>query len=168
MELGLILQDDLSLSDYRALAAFRFQIRRFLHFSEVAAKDEGLEPQQHQMLLAILALEQDGGPTVGNLASHLLIQHHSAVGLVDRLATRGLVERMRGGGDRRQVRIGLTRAGEDKLRRLSAQHRVELRSSGRLLVSALAELLDGLSTIPAGPASGLAPKKEDVSETENR
>src|SRR5579863_159724 len=111
-------QDDLSLSDYHALAAFRYQIRRFLHFSEEAARNEGLEPQQHQMLLAIQTSDQNSGPTIGNLAEHLLIQHHSAVGLVDRLAVRGLVERIRGGEDRRQVRIRLTPAGNDKLRRL--------------------------------------------------
>lgn len=160
-----VTQDDLSISDYQALAAFRYQIRRFLHFSEAAAKDEGLEPQQHQMLLAIRALEHDGGPTVGDLADHLVIQHHSAVGLVDRLAGRGLVERIRGGEDRRQVRVRLTRQAEDKLRRLSAQHRAELRNSGPLLVAALAELIEGLSTIPGGQASKPGPDEEDVSET---
>jgi DNA-binding MarR family transcriptional regulator len=160
-----ITQDDLSLSDYRALAAFRYQIRRFLHFSESAAKDEGLEPQQHQMLLAIRALEQDGGPTVGNLAHHLVIQHHSTVGLVDRLASHGLVERIRGGEDRRQVRVRLTLAGADKLRRLSAQHRAELRNSGPLLVAALGGLLEGLITTSTGHDPMLAAKERDVFET---
>jgi DNA-binding MarR family transcriptional regulator len=157
-------QDDLSHSDYHALAAFRYQIRRFLHFSEAAAKDEGLEPQQHQMLLAIRALEPDG-PTIGDLASHLLIQHHSAVGLVDRLAGRGLVERIRGGEDRRQVRVRLTAEAEDKLRRLSAQHRAELLNSGPLLVDALGALLGGLSTESIGQAPRLVPEERDVSET---
>jgi DNA-binding MarR family transcriptional regulator len=160
-----VTQDELSLSDYQALAAFRCQIRRFLHFSEAVARDEGLEPQQHQMLLAIRALDLDGGPTVGDLAGHLLIQHHSAVGLVDRLASRGLVERTRGGEDRRQVRVRLTPEAEDKLRRLSAQHRAELRHSGPLLVAALAELLEGLSTTPIGQASTLVPEEGDVPET---
>ena len=156
-------QDDLSISDYQALAAFRFQIRRFLHFSEAAARDEGLEPQQHQMLLAIRALDKDGSPTIGNLATHLLIRLHSAVGMVDRLAVRGLVERVRGEEDRRQVRIRLTPAGERKLTRLSAQHRDELRNSGPLLVAALGALLEGLSTTPA--AQMLTPEERDVLET---
>jgi DNA-binding MarR family transcriptional regulator len=160
-----VTQDDLSISDYQALAAFRYQIRRFLHFSEAAAKDEGLEPQQHQMLLAIRALEQDASPTVGDLAGHLLIQHHSAVGLVDRLAGRGLVERVRGGEDRRQVRVRLTPDAEDKLRRLSAQHRAELLNSGPLLVSALGALLEGLPTKPIGQR--LVPEERDVSETKD-
>ena len=95
-------------ADYRALSQFRFHIRRFLHFSEEAARAEGLEPQQHQMLLAIQALDGGEGPTIGELADHLVIRHHSAVGLVDRLTARGLAERFRGNGDRRQVRVRLT------------------------------------------------------------
>jgi DNA-binding MarR family transcriptional regulator len=152
-------QNDLSLSDYLALAAFRYQIRRFLHFSEEAARNEGLEPQQHQMLLAIHTADQNGGPTIGNLAEHLLIQHHSAVGLVDRLAVRGLVERMRGAEDRRQVRIRLTPAGNHKLRLLSAEHRDELRNSGPSLVAALGVLLEGLSTTSV--------EERDASETQD-
>src|SRR5271157_1010778 len=84
---------DLSISDYQALGQFRYQIRRFLHFSEEAARAEDLEPQQHQMMLAIRAWAEPGPPTIGGLAAHLLLKHHSAVGLIDRLAERGLVER---------------------------------------------------------------------------
>jgi len=131
----------LTAADYRSLGAFRYQIRRFLHFSEEAAKAEGLEPQQHQMLLAVRALDEPEGPTVGSLAEHLIIRHHSAVGLIDRLAERGLVERTRGQEDRRQVRVRLTAEGEGKLRRLSTAHREELRTSGRMLVETLGGLL---------------------------
>ncbi len=128
--------------DYRALGNFRFQIRRFLHFSEEAARREGLEPQQHQLMLAIRSLEEGAdGPTIGLLAEHLLIRHHSAVGLIDRLAERHLVERVRAERDRRQVRVRLTPAGEDKLNRLSRAHHDELQVTGPLLVSALARLL---------------------------
>ena len=132
---------DLPPSDYHALDAFRYQIRRFLHFSEEAARAEGLEPQQHQLLLAIRGSREPGGPTVGSLAAHLLIRHHSAVGLVDRLAARGLVERTRASGDRRQVRVSLTPDGAETLRRLSKMHRAELRTTGPLLVGALGALL---------------------------
>jgi len=131
----------LTAADYRSLGAFRYQIRRFLHFSEEAAKAEGLEPQQHQMLLAVRAVDEPEGPTVGSLAEHLIIRHHSAVGLIDRLAERGLVERTRGQEDRRQVRVRLTAEGEGKLRRLSTAHREELRTSGRMLVETLGGLL---------------------------
>jgi DNA-binding MarR family transcriptional regulator len=135
---------DISSVDYKALADFRYQIRKFLHFSEEAARAEGLEPQQHQMLLAIKALDDTCGPTVGHLAEHLLIRHHSAVGLIDRLEERQLVRRVRAiDGDRRQVSVQMTREGEDKLRRLASVHRSELLTSDPGLVKALQALLEG-------------------------
>jgi DNA-binding MarR family transcriptional regulator len=136
---------DLSASDYRALGNFRYEIRKFLYFSEEAARAEGLEPQQHQLLLAIkaLALEGTSGPTVGSLAENLFIRHHSAVGLIDRLEERHLVKRVRASdGDRRQVSVQLTREGEEKLMRLASVHRAELLSSDPGLVHALQELLE--------------------------
>jgi DNA-binding MarR family transcriptional regulator len=129
-------------ADYRALSAFRYHIRRFLHFSEEAARSEGLEPQQHQLLLAIQGLAEAEGPTIGELADHLVLKHHSAVGLVDRLEARRLVERVRGDGDRRQVRVRLTSDGAEKLERLSALHQDELRDSGPHLVEALKHVID--------------------------
>jgi DNA-binding MarR family transcriptional regulator len=132
---------DLTDADYRALADFRLQIRRFLHFSEEAARYEGLEPQQHQFLLTVRALSGAHGPTVGEIAAHLLIRHHSAVGLADRLVDRGLVERVRGGRDRRQVRIRLTTLGEHAIMRLSATHRAALLNTGPVLVKSLGALL---------------------------
>jgi DNA-binding MarR family transcriptional regulator len=128
-------------ADYRALADFRFQIRRFLHFSEEAARSQGLEPQQQQFLLTVRALTGSLGPTVGEIAGHLLIRHHSAVGLADRLVEHGLVKRVRGAGDRRQVRIRLTTQGKKTITRLSTIHRSELLSSGPLLVESLGALL---------------------------
>jgi DNA-binding MarR family transcriptional regulator len=132
---------DLSSASFRALADFRYQIRRFLHFSEEAAGAEGLEPQQHQMMLAIRALDDGAGPAIGALADHLFIRHHSAVGLIDRLEERRLVERARTEPDRRLVRVKLTPAGKQKLHRLSRAHRTELRNSGPRLVETLDALL---------------------------
>ena len=150
---------DLNAQDYARLGEFRYRIRRFLHFSEDAAREEQLEPQQHQMLLAIRAVVDPEGPTIGSLAEHLLIRHHSAVGLIDRLEERGLVTRVRSMTDRRQVRVHLTETGESKLKRLASIHRAELRTSGPVLVRTLQALLDGLSLPPAGQ------KGEDVSTT---
>jgi DNA-binding MarR family transcriptional regulator len=135
---------DLARSDYQALSDFRYHIRKFLHFSEEAARAVGLEPHQHQMLLAVKALDEGDGPTVGCLASHLLIRHHSAVGLLDRLEERQLIKRIRAtGDDRRKVSVHLTREGEAKLRHLARVHRAELRTSGPDLVRALQALLEG-------------------------
>jgi len=142
------LSETLTGDDYYALGEFRLRIRRFLHFSEFAARQEGLEPQQHQLLLAVRCLQRDNGPTIGELAEHLLIRHHSAVGLIDRMEERGLIERVRGAGDRRQVKVSLTASGADKLERLSETHRAELRNSGPALVEALSGLLRRLHADP--------------------
>ena len=113
---------------YRALAEFRHQIRRFLHFSEQAARAAGLEPQQHQLLLAVKGLPPGDLATIRNIAERLQLRHHSTVELVDRLVRRGLVRRRRNPRDRREVLIGLTRQGEAILRQLSVHHVAELRA----------------------------------------
>jgi Transcriptional regulators len=128
---------DLSLSEYRALAEFRHQIRRFLQFSAEAARAHGLEPQQHQLLLSLKGLPEDGRPTIRELAERLQIQHHSAVELVDRLAERGAISRAHTGADRREVQLRLTRKGSTMLRRLSLAHHTELEKTGPVLVKAL-------------------------------
>jgi DNA-binding MarR family transcriptional regulator len=130
---------DLTAADYQALAEFRYQIRRFLRFSEQAARRAGLEPAQHQLLLAIKA--HPGGPTVGELAERLQLRHHSTVGLIDRLAQGGLVRRNRAAGDRRQVCVRLTPKGQAVLRKLSLEHRAELGSAGSTLADALQAIL---------------------------
>ena len=128
--------------DYQSLAEFRHQIRRFLHFSEQAARLAGLEPQQHQLLLALRGLAASGKPaSIGALAELLQIQHHSAVELVDRLADRGLVTRSRAPSDRRQVLIGLTPRGEAELKKLAVCHLDELQKNGPALVAALETLI---------------------------
>jgi DNA-binding MarR family transcriptional regulator len=130
--------ESITQSDYAALAEFRYQIRRFLHFSERAARATGMEPQQHQLLLAIKGVvESKEEPSIGILAERLQLQHHSTGELVDRLVERGLVSRSRAPGDRRQVLIYLTARGEAELEKLSAFHLAELRTNGPALVSAL-------------------------------
>lgn len=126
--------------DYTALAELRYQIRRFLRFSEEASRAAGIEPQQHQLLLAIKGLPADRMPTIGTLAERLQLQHHSAVELVDRTVQRNLVRRVRGTADQRQVFIRLTAKGERTLRDLSVHHRDMLREAG----PGLADVLNGM------------------------
>jgi len=121
------------------LAEFRYQIRRFLRFSEEAARCAGLEPAQHQLLLAVKA--HPGPTTVSDLAERLQLQHHSVVGLLDRLAACGLVRRRRAEVDRRCVCVELTRKGEAALSKLTLEHRAELRTGGKALAAALREIL---------------------------
>ena len=123
--------------EYEALAEFRTQIRQFLAFSENAARAAGLEPAQHQALLALKGLPPGERPTIGAVAQRLLVRHHSAVGLVDRLAQRGLVRRLPGEEDGREIHLQITPAGEKVLRRLALAHRAELRSAAPKLVRSL-------------------------------
>ena len=123
--------------DYSALADFRYEIRRFLNFSETAARVAGIEPHQHQALLAIKGLPARQIATVGVLAERLHIQHHSAVELTDRLQAKGLIRRSRGQQDRREVVLQVTLRGERLLRALSLSHRAELQSAGPRLIAAL-------------------------------
>lgn len=129
--------------DYQSLAELRHQIRRFLHFSEQNARQAGLEPRQHQLMLALKGLPPGRRPRVAEIAERLQIQHHSAVELVNRLAEGGLVKRHRGTQDRREVLLSLTPKGEKVLRELSLQHRAELRNAGPALVKALRQVTSG-------------------------
>jgi DNA-binding MarR family transcriptional regulator len=120
----------LTKSDYEMLAAFRYALRQFIHFSEGAAKAAGITPQQHQAMLAIKGFPARDRVTVGELAERLQLRHHSAVGLVDRLMLEKLVARLPSASDRRQVLIQLTSRGEEVLEKLSSIHREELKRIG--------------------------------------
>jgi len=116
----------LSDADYRRLLEFRTELRRFLHWSEEEAKREGLTTAQHQLLLAVRGHPGPQPPTVGDVAEALLLRHHSATGLVDRTVQAGYLCRTRDHADQRVVRLAVTRAGANKLARLSQRHLEEL------------------------------------------
>lgn len=111
-------------ADYRRLLGFRDGLRRFLHWSEEQAKAAGLTPAQHQLLLAVRG--HGGPPTIGELADHLLLRHHSVVELVDRAEQAGLVRRESDRADHRIVHVRLTASGARRLATLSAAHLEEL------------------------------------------
>jgi DNA-binding MarR family transcriptional regulator len=106
-------------------------------FSEEAARSKGIEPQQHQLLLAVKGLPRDTRPTITALSHRLCLRHHSTVELVDRLVDRGAARRRHGGQDHREVLIELTPYGEALLHRLSVLHWEELRVSGPALAESL-------------------------------
>ena len=114
-------------SDYRRLLVFRDGLRRFLRWSEDQAAAVGLTPAQHQLLLAIRGHAGATAPSVGDVAGHLLLRHHSAVELIDRAEDVGLVSRTQDPVDQRIVRLGLTRLGAQRLEELSELHLDELR-----------------------------------------
>jgi DNA-binding MarR family transcriptional regulator len=118
--------------DYQRLLEFRTGLRRFLRWSEEQAAAAGLTPAQHQLLLAVRGHAGPDGPTIGDVAEHLLLRHHSAVELVDRAEAADLVRRVRDGGDHRIVRLQLTDRGASRIEQLAGLHAEELtRFAGR-------------------------------------
>lgn len=111
---------------YQRLLALRTALRRFEQWSAEQARNAGLTPAQHQLLLAVKGHDDPRGPTVSDVAEYLLLRHHSAVGLVDRAEEAGLISRHRDDEDQRVVRLKLTRTGLRRLRALSELHVEEL------------------------------------------
>lgn len=147
-------RDKLAERDFLSLHRFRSEIRRFLHFSEEAARSLGVEPQQHQLLLAVKSAPE-GHLRITEIASSLYIKHHSAVELVDRTLKQGLVRRERSQRDRREVNVLITPEGEKILRQLSMHHRAELRRMGPELVASLENIVDHIDApTPALSVSG--------------
>ncbi len=123
-------QKSLSKPQYEALSEFRYQLRRFLHFSERAAKSEGLTPLQYLLMLHVRGFPGREWASVGELAERLQMQHHGVVALTTRCERAGLVVRRQSTVDRRQMEVHLLPAGEDALARLASLHEAELRSLG--------------------------------------
>jgi len=134
-------KNEISPALYRRLAEFRFRIRSFLHFSEEIARSKGIEPQHHQLLLAIKGLANGAKPNVRTLSERLCLRHHSTVELVDRIERQGAVIRRRSERDHREVLVELTPRGEELLHQLSTLIRQELRVTGPALSRSLRAVL---------------------------
>lgn len=128
-------------TQWQTLLSFRVALRRFLHWSETQAASVGLTAAQHQLLVAIRGHPGEADPTISDVAGHLVVRHHSAIGLVERAAAMGLVRRYRDESDQRLVRLALTDLGREKVDALAAAHLEEMRR--------LAPLLDALVESPA-------------------
>ncbi|MFM0593482.1 MULTISPECIES: MarR family winged helix-turn-helix transcriptional regulator [Paraburkholderia] len=115
-------------TDFEQLSEFRYQMRRFEHFSEQAAQSEGITPLQYLLLLHIKGYPERDWASVGELAERLQSQHHGVVALVSRCEALNLVRRQVSETDRRQVEVHLEKAGERVLARLAELHRAELKS----------------------------------------
>jgi DNA-binding MarR family transcriptional regulator len=156
----------LTLSDYQALAEFRYQIRQFLHFSEQAAKQAGLEHGQYQLLLAMKGMPKGVRPRIRDLASRMQIQHHSAVELINRLESGGHVRRERARGDRREVLLELTPQGERVLAELALYHHEQLQSRAPTLVTTLHRLMRAEHNPPRKGGSRVKTKPDPKSRKE--
>jgi DNA-binding MarR family transcriptional regulator len=130
--------------DFETLAAFRYQMRKFLRFSKDLLSSEDLTPDQYQALLAIRASSGNGRLSIRDLAEQLQVRHHSTVGIVDQLVLRGAVTRDVAPDDRRKILLTLTVKGEEIVQRLAPPHRQAL---SRLCP----EMIDTLQRISAAP-----------------
>jgi DNA-binding MarR family transcriptional regulator len=119
----------ISKSDFEKLAQFRYQIRRFLRFSEEVTHKHGITSLQYLLMLQIKGFPDREWATVGELAERLQAKHHGVVSLISRCETIGLVRRSVNESDRRCVEVRLTKKGEQWLERLALLHHAELRSS---------------------------------------
>ena len=118
--------DKLEKRDYVALAQLRRDIRRFIRFAEEGAREEGITPQQHQVLLAIKGQPKREWASISEIADFLQLRHHTVVGLIDRCENAGLVRRTQSEEDRRKVEVSLTSKGESILARLAKRNMEQL------------------------------------------
>jgi DNA-binding MarR family transcriptional regulator len=156
--------------DFNHLLQLRTGLRRFLRWSEQQAKDAGLTPAKHQLLLAIRGHPNPDGPTVGEIADYLVLRHHSAVGLIDRAVADGLVQRNPDAANRSVVRVTLTPAGAEKLDALSEAHLEEishLAPTMQALWSAL-ETADGNAPDNNNGAAAGGAKRASASQARHR
>lgn len=127
--------DPLSKHDFELLADFRYQVRKFVRFSEELARQHGVTPLQYLLLLHVKGYPGRDWATVGELAERLQAQHHGVVALVTRCVKQGFVERRRSQADKRQIEIHLLDKGIAILTELARLHRAELLSlQGRFVV----------------------------------
>jgi DNA-binding MarR family transcriptional regulator len=132
---------DMSKADFERLAHFRYQLRRFLRFSEEVSRKNGITSLQYLLMLQIKGFPGREWATVGELAERLQAKHHGVVSLISRCEAAGLVRRRISSSDKRRVEVELTRKGAQCLEQLARLHRGELRS------------LKGKFAVPDWPAS---------------
>jgi DNA-binding MarR family transcriptional regulator len=136
------MKQTISAAEYRALAELRYRIRHFIQEGDAAAQRSNLEPQQYLMLLAIRGLPQRAVATIRTLAERMALKHHSAVELIDRLESHGLVRRIRSKDDKREVRVSLLPSGSKLLERVARERISELKASGVALADAITALVE--------------------------
>jgi DNA-binding MarR family transcriptional regulator len=148
---GVMAMAELSQTDYQNLLAFRTSLRRFQHWSQDQARQAGLTPAQHQLLVAVKGHPGSSGPTISDLASYLMLRHHSTVELIDRAEDAELVSRTRDAHDGRLTRISLTPKGEGRLHKLTPAHVDELRQLAPILDRLVAQWPPPDTSAPGQP-----------------
>jgi len=152
-------------SDYRALAELRYRIRHFLAGSDDASRHAGLEPQQYLLLLMVRGLPPGMVPTVRVLAERLGLRHNSTVELINRMESRGYVQRRHHTHDRRQVLVFLRPSGHKLLERVARQRITEVRAGGRELVEAMTAVLGYRNRNRHPDQPGLTASKHSIAKS---
>jgi DNA-binding MarR family transcriptional regulator len=145
----------LTRAQMRRLAEFRFQLRKFLHFSSLAADAAGIRAQQYQLLQCVWGMPEELDPTIANVAARMLLKHNSAVELVDRTIEQGLLRRSPDPTDHRRILLRMTTQGERLLGSLAAWHLRELEETGPELIRSLRRVL----LTPQQPAEAVKAEK---------
>ena len=146
-----VMKSAISDAEYRALAELRYRIRHFIQEGDAAAQRSSLEPQQYLMLLAIRGLPQGAVATIRTLAERMVLKHHSAVELIDRMESHGLVRRIRSEGDKREVCVSLLPQGSKLLDCVACERLSELKASGAALADAITALVERKRPSPGAP-----------------
>ena len=131
----------LSRNEYEKLAEFRYQLARFLRRRKDAAHEEGLQPQQYELLLAVASFPENREPTIKEVAAQLRLEHHTVVELANRLEKRGYLVRTGSTLDRRAVLLKLTRPGRSALDRIVRFSFSQLRVEAPTLIRSLRRIL---------------------------
>ncbi len=132
----------LSQAEYERLAEFRYQLARFLRRRKDAARAEGLQPQQYELLLAVYGLSKRKQPTIKEVAAQLCLEHHTVVELADRLEQRKLLVRRPSHSDKRVVLLELTSSGRASLGRIVHFSFSQLHEEGPALIQSLRRILE--------------------------
>jgi DNA-binding MarR family transcriptional regulator len=123
------------------LAELRYQLRRFLSFSETASEAAGISAQQYQLLQVIAAMPAGHECSISYIAARMIVRHHSAVELVDRAEKAGLVRRVADESDHRRALVEITEKGGELVTRLVEQHLIEVETTGPDILRAFERLV---------------------------
>jgi DNA-binding MarR family transcriptional regulator len=137
--------------EFESLANFRYQLRRFVRWSEQITQRAGVTNLQYLLMLHVKGFPGRDWATITELAERLQAKHHGVVALVSRCERLGLVVRRPGRSDGREVEVHLTPRGARAVARLAALHRDELlRLQGILAIPGHG----AFAAEPAQPARG--------------
>jgi DNA-binding MarR family transcriptional regulator len=149
----------------KSLAEFRYQMRKFLSFSEMASERCGIGAQQYQLMQVIAAAPEGQPPTISYLAERMILRHNSMVELVDRAERSGLVRREHDQSDLRRSLVQLTPTGQEILQRLVGDHLAELGPKCENLIRALRDLQDSIQVREGAGANGVVESAPEVGKS---